>query len=190
MHTSVYFLWPELSEKILGCRIISSSRWGRELPGGLIEHPHNAQDRPWSRAESGWELGVCLSLPSISWPLSLLLCLWPQGRRPRRGKACTSTQVCKSVGCFWLPTGHQTALFSWAEPDSSWHLSTTPVRSLLCLPVSNKLGLSLAQVISETLCPLAPTLVPLPTPPSTPALLHASLFLFLIFIYLLGCAGS
>ena len=132
---------------------------------------------------------MCLSLPSISWPTSLLLCLWPQGRGPRGAKACASTQVCKSVGCFWLPTGHQAALFVWAEPVSSWHLSATPVRSLLCLPVSNKLGLSLAQAISETLCPLAPTLAPLSIPPSTPALLHVSLFLFLIFIYLLVCAG-
>ena len=78
------------------------------------------------------------------------------------------------------------ALFIWAEPVSSWHLSATPVRSLLCLPVSNKLGLSLAQVISETLCPLAPTLVPLPIPPSTPALLHVSLF-FNIYLFTWLC---
>ena len=128
--------------------------------------------------------GAGLSLYSIFWPLSLLLCLWPQGRGPRRGQASPSTQVCKSVSCFWLPAGHKAALFIWAELVSSWHLSATLVRSLLCLPVSNKLGLSLAQVISETLCPLVPI------PPSTPALLHVSLFLFLIFIYLLGSAGS
>ena len=86
MHTSVCFLWPELSEKILGCWITSSSRWGRELPRGLIKHPYNAQDGPGLEQNQAGSWGWVVSLFYLLAPFSPPLPVAPgEGAQERSG---------------------------------------------------------------------------------------------------------
>lgn len=98
-------------------------------------------------------------------------CPWPQARGPRERQGQLSGPGVLECGLYLAATGQQAALFVWAEPEGSWQLLAVPVRSLLCLPASDALGLSPSAGISATLCLSTPTLG-LPAPPATPAPLH------------------
>lgn len=117
-----------------------------EVRQGAALWPHltPAQCPGQALAQSRVRLGagdVFVSSFYLLAPFSLPLPVAP-GKRAQERQGQPFGPGVQECGLFLATPRHQAALLVWAEPVGSWHLLAVPVRSLLCLPVSNEIGLS------------------------------------------------
>lgn len=128
---------------------------------------HKAPCRPQPR-QNQLGAGDVLVFPFHPLDPSPFCCPWPQARGPRERQGQLLGPGVLGCGLYLAATGHQAALFVWAEPEGSRHLLAVPVRSLFCLPVSDAVGLSPAQASLQPSASRLPPLGSLPLPPPQP----------------------